>query len=221
MRFDKSTVKASPYLGVFALVTDKVALVPQSLHPKELAPFKEIFNVEIIKCSVGESSLIGVLASAVADKILLSELVTEAELAHLQSIGLKTKIISGSTALGNLLRVTEKGGIISKAFSQHEVKEIESFFGVKLLQASIAESELVGSNCCASNKGFIVNPMVSVQEFSKLEKIFHVKGKPTTANYGDRFVGNCVLANSFGVLVGLNTTGFELMRIDEGLRGDD
>lgn len=221
MRFEKTTIKSSPYLGIFALVTNKLALVPQSIIEKEFRILNDVLNVELIKCSLGDSSLIGVLSSAIQDKVLLSELVTKKEIDFLNNIGIKTKIMPGISALGNLMRVTEKGGIVSKIFSSNQIKEMESFLGIKLFQQNIAESDLVGANCCASTKGFIVNSDITEADFLKLKKIFQTNGKPSTANYGDKFVGNCVIANEYGVAVGLNTTAFELMRIDEGLRGED
>lgn len=214
MKFEKTTIKASPYLGVFSLVTEKIALIPQGITKKEANYFKD-FEVEVIKCSLGESSLIGVLASAVSDKILVSEIVTESEIHKLTSLGLKTQKVLGVTALGNLLRVTEKGGFASKTFSKKQVTEIESFLGIKISQGTIASSDLIGSSCVANPNGFLANPEVTPAEFSQLEKALGVSGVVGTANYGDRFVGNCILTNSKAVLTGKNTTGYELIRIDE------
>jgi len=47
---------------------------------------------------------------------------------------------------------------------------------------------------------------------------FKVKGIPATANYGDRFIANSVIANSKGTATGANTSGPEMARIDEGKR---
>jgi len=49
-------------------------------------------------------------------------------------------------------------------------------------------------------------------EFMELKKIFNVDGKATTANYGDPFVGNDVVANSKAAVVGAYTSGHELIR---------
>lgn len=217
MKFEKGTIKASPYVGVFSIVTENIALVPQGIFKKELKLFKK-FDAEIIKCSLGESSLLGVLASGIKDKFIVSELVTDSEVEHLKEKGLKVKTMQGITALGNILRVTEKGGIASKQFSSKQVKEIESFFKIKILQGMIAKSDLVGSSTAASINGFLANPEVSPEEFSCLENALNADGTTGTANYGDRFVGNCILVNSSAVLTGYNTTGYELIRIDEAFR---
>lgn len=218
MKFEKGTIKASPYLGVFSIVTEKIALVPEGIFKKEFALFKH-FDVEVIKCSLGECSLLGVLAAALSDKVLVSELATEKEMQHLEENGLKVKKLLEVTALGNLLRVTEKGGLATRLFSSKQLSEIESFFRIKLLHGSIAGSDLIGSSCTASVNGFLANPEISSEELSQLEKAFKTSGTVGTANYGDRFVGNCILANSKAVLTGRNTTGYELIRIDEAFTG--
>ena len=220
MRFEKGTIKASPYLGVFAIVTEKIALIPQTVPSGEYKTIRDLFGIEPIKCSLGESSLIGVLSSGISNKILLSELVTHSEEKHLQSLGLETKIIRGVTAIGNLMRITEKGGIVSRSFTPEILKEMEAFLEIPLHYATIAKSDLVGSSCAASLKGFVAHPNISNSEFQLLKKVFQVDGKPTTSNYGDRFVGNCILCNSKAVMYGINTTGHELLRIDEGLSGE-
>ncbi|MDP6670630.1 MAG: translation initiation factor IF-6, partial [archaeon] len=85
------------------------------------------------------------------------------------------------------------------------------------IEAEIAESDLIGSNIVLTNKGFIANPMISEKEFKKIEKNTGLEGATATANFGDKFVGNGVIANSNTAFVGLRTTGHELIRIDEGL----
>ena len=88
------------------------------------------------------------------------------------------------------------------------------------MQTTIGGSDLIGSLCVASNKGFIVSPSVTKKEFKIIEKALKVKGTSATANYGDKFVGNSVIANSKAVIVGSLTSGHELNRIDEGLSGE-
>jgi len=95
-----------------------------------------------------------------------------------------------------------------------------AIFGIHLIHSNFSCTELIGSSIVASDKGFIVNPEISQEEFSNLSSLFGVKRKATTANYGDIFVGNDVIANSNAVFVGSYTTAKEIMHIDEGLRGE-
>ena len=219
MRIDKKTLNASPFIGVFGILTDSVFLAPKTILSKEIRGLQELVGVEVFKASIADSPLLGVLGIGVKDKIALSELAREEELECLQEIGLKAKRISGVTALGNLACITEKGGIVSPILSREQALELESFFGVKMVVSKIAGLDLVGASVVATPKGFIVHPQANSEEFKALKSALRVNGMPTTANYGDRFVGNSVLANSNAVIVGLNTTSHELIRIEEAFHG--
>ena len=90
---------------------------------------------------------------------------------------------------------------------------------VECVESEVAKSDLVGSSMVLTNHGFTVNPLVSEEEFSFIGKKTGLCGTTATANYGDKFIGNSVIANSKVALAGLHTSGHELMRIDEGLTG--
>lgn len=216
----KTNINSSPFLGVFCSASEKFALVPFSTSKKQIHEIEQKLGVKAVQTSMGNSSLIGVLSVLFEDKIVLSEIVEENEKEHLQKNGLKIKQLKGHLAIGNMVSLNKNGGIASRSLSKKEVKALEDFFGVKLVQKDIAGSNLAGSAIAVTNKGFIVHPNVKEKEFLEIKKIFKVDGNPTTANYGDRFVGNDVVANSKGALIGSITTTFEMIRIDEALRGN-
>lgn len=219
MKIDKRTLNASPFVGVFGILTDSIFLAPQAILPKECRGLEKLTGVEVLRASIASSSLLGVLGIGAKNKIALSELAREEELDALSRAGLKVKKINGVTALGNLACITEKAGIVSPILSSEQASELESFFGVKMIESRIAGLDLAGASIVATAKGFIVHPQASSEEFRKLKNTLKTEGMPTTANYGDRFVGNSVLANSNSAIVGLNTTGHELIRIEEAFYG--
>ncbi len=220
MNIFKTTINSSPFVGVFSCASEKFALAPMSTPQKKVDAIEEHLQVKVVRASLANSSLLGVLCVLFEDKIIISEIVEEREKKFLEKNGLKVKQIDGYTAIGNLISLNKNGGIASTLLSPKNVKEIEEFFGVKLVQKDFAHSNLAGAAALATNKGFIVHPNISKAEFMEMQKIFQVEGNPTTANYGDSFIGNDVVANSKGAMVGEITTTFELTRIDEALRGN-
>jgi translation initiation factor 6 len=208
-------MRSSPYIGVFCSLNDKYLVYPNTAEKKELNGLKKL-KVKMVPATISSTSLIGIFSKSLNDKILVTDLIEANEKKALEKKGLKVKEID-LTAVGNLIALNEFGGIASPLLSKKQVKEISDFFEVKFKVMGIGGSNLTGSCVCVTNKGFIVHPNITEKEFSLLEKVFKVRGAPTTANYGDRFVGNSVLANSKGIIVGLLTTGPELTRIDEGL----
>ena len=218
MHLDRVTVRESAYLGVFCSVTDALALVPNDISKKELANIKA-FDVEIIRAKVADSCLFGVLMRGAGNKFVVPDLLNRHEEDFFSSKGIELLKI-GNKAYGNLMAMNSRGGMVSGIVERKDFEKIKAFFGIHLIHSNFSCTELIGSSIVASDKGFIVNPEISQEEFSNLSCLFGVKGKATTANYGDIFVGNDVIANSNAVFVGSYTTAKEIMHIDEGLRGE-
>ena len=101
--------------------------------------------------------------------------------------------------------------------SKKQQKEISDFLKVESIEMKIAGNEIAGSSLVLSNKGFIASNKITQKEFDKLKAFLKIEGKATTANYGDSFVGNSVIANSKAIITGMLTTNVEILRIQEGL----
>ncbi len=219
MRIELGTLRDSPFVGIFGLATEKMVFVPKAVSRKEEKKVVDLFDLETVKASVANSGLLGVLLAGNSKGLVASNIIEKEEEKQLQQAGIKVKKIGNVTAIGNLLAVNDSRGICSKLFSGKQVKQIEGFLGVELKQTSIAGTDVVGASIVATNKGFLLNKMASNKEAEAIEKHFNIPGAKATANAGDVFVSNSVIANGEAALAGRITTGFELARLDEGLRG--
>ena len=220
MEFLKSTIRGSPFVGIFAVATDEVALFPTALDEKHTRLWEETLGVQGIKCTIANSSLLGVFCKALGRKIAVPSLAEKQEIQFLEKKGLEVLVVQDYTALGNLIALNSQAGIVSPLIEPGTVKELEGFFGVPLTPMTLGGVEVVGSAATVTNKGFIVHPNIAPHEFEALKRTFKVYGTAGTANYGDPFVSNSLVANGHGVIIGEQTTGYELARIDEGLRGE-
>jgi len=219
MKIELGAVRESPFVGIFALATEKLVFVPESISEKEEKRLSKLFELELVKTGIANSSLIGVLAAGNKKGLVVGSIVETKETEKLEQAGIKVKKINGITAVGNLLTVNDSKGVCSNIFSEKQAKEIEKFLGVELLKATVAGTDVVGASIVATNTGFLLNKMAEDNEAKRIEKHFGIQGAKATANAGDCFVGNSVIANNEAALAGSITTGFELARIDEGLRG--
>ena len=218
MNFSKGTVKSSPYIGVFCTATDDIALVPQSISNREMRVIEDTLGVKAMRTSLGNSSLIGVLSRGLGGKFAISALADTTEKKALEKEGLEVITITHRfTSTGNLIAMNRNGGVASTLLPEREIEALKGFFGVEFHQMKMTDGDICGASLTVTNKGFICHPNISEKDFQRLEKIFSVKGIATTANFGDMFVGNSVLANSIGAVAGSNTSGIELSKIDEGL----
>ncbi|MBU2100797.1 translation initiation factor IF-6, partial [Candidatus Micrarchaeota archaeon] len=164
MKVKKKTIKGSPFIGVFASVTEKIGLFPLQLEEKEIKKMEEFFEIEIIQTSIAGSSLIGSFVKGNSKGFVVPETVEEREMDFLKEQGIKVKKINGLTALGNLIALNDFGGIISPLVEKNNFNEIKKFFGVPFMHKVVANSEVVGSCVVATNKGFVLHPEIKEKE---------------------------------------------------------
>lgn len=219
MKIIKKTIRSSPYIGVFGTATEKCVLLPTTIHHKEEKGIREAFNAETIKTTIACSPLIGVLTIGNMNGFIASEIAEEKEIESLNALGIRIKKIDTVATIGNMVEVNDSRGICSNSLPKKTREEIEKFLKVELKTVQVSGTEVTGASIVLTNKGFIANPCISQKEFREIEKWTGLKGKTTTANMGDSFLGNSVIANSHGAAVGEFTTGYEIIRIDEGLNG--
>ncbi|MBU0636420.1 translation initiation factor IF-6 [Candidatus Micrarchaeota archaeon] len=220
MKIQKLTIKGSPFIGVFARTTETISLVPHGLSSKEKKTLQQILETEIIPCSLANSSLIGILAIGNQKGFLVPSIIEPRELEFLQERGIKISALNGVEAIGNLVSVNDCHGLCSPALSSQTIQKIEKNLEIKLTKTRIAESDLVGAACVLSGKGFVCNANANKTEVLKIQKSTRLKGNLTSANFGDPFIGNSILANSKGAVVGLHSTPHEIMAIEEALSGE-
>jgi len=220
MNIEFCTIKGSPYIGVFGFANDEIALVPKGTMKKEIDVIEKTLEVRAIETTIASSSLIGVFVAGNSHGILLPEIAEDSEMKALEGLGIKVKRIAGYTALGNLVAVNENFALISPMIDPATAREIGKFLGVEEGIGRVAGTDIPGSCLAVTNKGFVVHPNIASKEFKMLIEKFKVEsGAASTANFGDPFIRNSILANSKAAVVGSYTSGHELMRIDEGLSG--
>ncbi|AIF69360.1 translation initiation factor 6 [Palaeococcus pacificus DY20341] len=224
MHIERLDFENSPYLGVFGLATDRVALIREGLQEKKLDVLKEVLGVPLIETSIMKSRIVGLLSVGNSNGILTTYYIWDGELEKirnsLRELGIDTRIepmMTAYTALGNLILANDKAALVSPKFSREEVKFIEDVLGVEVERGVIAEYHAVGSVGVVTNKGALVHPEATEEELEWLSDLFKVDVYVGTANMGVPFVGSCLLANSNGVVVGSLTTGPEIVKIEEAL----
>ena len=213
-----------PTLGVLALTTEEITLLPIFLDKDDVNEISEILNTKCLQINIGGSCLVGSLAVANKYGILLPKIVDKDELAEIKkflndnNLDLTVEIIkSKNAALGNLILTNDKGALISTELKEFK-KDIEDVLNVEVEVGTIAELPTVGSNAVVTNKGCLTHPLVDDDELEFLKGLFKVEyiGKGT-ANKGTTSVGACIIANSKGAIVGGDTTGPELLMIEDAL----
>ena len=214
----RTDLTGNPNLGVYISVNDDVAIVPLNLPDEKQDIIRETLNVEVIKTSIAGSNLIGALSVGNSNGFLVSAYIEDRELETLESAGLNIiKLKDKFTAVGNVIALNDTAAMVNPSLSKDSIKTIENELNVEVVPASISKLDIIGSLITVTNKGFLLYRDSTPAEVNFVEETFKVQGDIGTVGRGITLVGACSIANKSGVIVGENTTGPEMARLEESL----
>jgi translation initiation factor 6 len=206
-----------PYLGVFSLATDKIALFPKRFHFRERV-VQDALGVPVTRANVHSSSLLGILVAGNSNGLVCSDLLEPEEEERLAELGLKVSRIPGRyTAFGNLVMANDNGALVNPDLPDEVLKLISESLEVPVERGTIAGVKNVGAAGVATNRGALVHPDVTSEELEHLSSVLGVPAEVGTACGGVKHVGLCLVANSNGAIAGRVTTGPELGRVENAL----
>ena len=211
-------IVGNPNVGVFILATDDLAIVPYNLLNEKADIIKETLDVDIVKSSISGSSLIGSLAVANSNGMVVSPHVLDREVKQFEELGINVATVPGKyTALGNIIAANDKGAIVSPFLSDEVIHIIEETLDVNVEATSMVGSDIIGSLIQVTNKGFLISSKAVKSEISFAQEVFGVEGDIGTVGRGIALVGACSIANSNGAIVAKDSTGPEMARVEEAL----
>jgi translation initiation factor 6 len=216
----KINLNGSGYVGAFATATDRHLFIHKYTNQSDSRAVADSLDVEMVQVVIASSEITGVLCRANKTGILVSNLVEDSELQYLRSLklGMNVEVLGSMlNAIGNNVLVNDKIALVNPEYSARDVKQIGDVLGVEVIKLSIGGFNTVGANNILTNKGFVINNRASDEEKENLDKLLGFDSVRTTAGTGSLNVGLTAVANSRGLVVGEDTTGFELARLMEGL----
>jgi translation initiation factor 6 len=208
----------SPNLGVSISATEKIAITPPNILDAMVDLITECLGVSVIKTPISGSNLTGALTCGNSNGLVVSRYTFDNELEIIREAGIEVERIPDKlTAVGNIVLANDFGALVHPLISDKAIEVISNVLDVEVQRGSIANFKITGSVATATNNGVLVHPAASEDELDSIEKLFKTHADVGTVNNGTQLVGACAVANSKGVMVGLNTTGPELARIEEAL----
>jgi translation initiation factor 6 len=214
-----STIVGSVSIGVYSLATDKIVIVPRIVPSKKAERLHEWLKVKLVHTTIGGSILVGALACANSNGILLPHFIKEEELNAIKSTfeGNITIMETKKTAYGNLVLTNDHGAIVDPRLKTPEIQKISETLCVEVVAGEIAGLPYVGSLGVATNKGVLVHPMLKDSERKLLEEVLKVPVEVGTINCGIPYVGTGLIGNSYAAVAGAMTTGPEMFIIGNAL----
>ncbi|KPV61833.1 MAG: Translation initiation factor 6 [Candidatus Bathyarchaeota archaeon BA1] len=209
----------SASIGVYSLATDSMVVVPPQVPKTKAQKLEEWLKAKVIRTTIGDSVLIGALARANSNGIILPHFVREEEIQAIKSNSdvnvavMETK----RTAYGNLILANDYGAIIDPRLKGENMKKIADTMGVEAVSSEIGGLPYVGSLATATNKGVLAHPLLKEEEQKVLMDVLKVSVDVGTINCGIPYVGTGLIGNKYGAVAGFITTGPELFIIGQAL----
>lgn len=214
-----SGLLGSACIGVYALATDKLFIAPTSVPLKKAERISEWLKTRLIHTSIGGSILVGALACANSNGILLPSLIREEELKAISRgfSGNMAVMETKKTAYGNLVLTNDYGAVVDPRLKTPEIQRISETLCVEVARGEIGGLPYVGSLAVATNKGVLAHPLLKNSEKQLLEDMLKVPVDVGTINCGIPYVGTGLIANRNAAVAGLLTTGPEIFIIGNAL----
>ena len=202
-------------IGIFTSVNDKFVFVPNGFAKTKAENLAHYLQTEYLMTPISNTRLLVILMVLNNHGILLPRTSSPEEIANLRKCtDLNVKILDTKhNALGNLICVNDKGGVISPIIEKDCIKEIEDVLDIEVIQKRIAGFHQVGAVMKANNLGDVIHPETDEEDVKNFSNILGVNIEPATINGGIPFISSGILANSNAVVVGNLTNGPEIMML--------
>jgi len=219
----KYDIYRSPNVGIYAKCNDSFVFIPNGFAITKVKNLCEFLKTDYVFTSVANTRLLGVLMVMNNKGILLPRNSLEEEVVHLKkSTGLNVDILDTKhTAIGNLLCVNDKGGIMSPLIPSEYVKKVEDVLGIEVIRKKVAGYYQSGAMAKANSHGGIIHPETEEEDVRTISQVLGVDLEPATINGGSPFVSSGILANNKSMVVGSLTNGPELVMLTKAFKVED
>ncbi|MFB6207489.1 MAG: translation initiation factor IF-6 [Haloglomus sp.] len=209
----------SSYVGVFSRATDDCLLIRRDVDEDLRESFVDELEVPAVPTTIGGSATVGALATGNENGILVSSRANEREIERLEAAtDLPVGELPGRVnAAGNVVLCNDHGAYVHPDLSRTAVQAIADTLDVSVERGDLAGVRTVGTAAVATNQGVLCHPKSTDEELDFLEDVLGVPADLGTINYGGPLVGSGLVANDNGFVVGQDTSGPELGRIESAL----
>lgn len=210
MTIAKADYQGNVNIGFYGIVTDAYSLfAPDFKHNEGFDEPQEI--------RLGGTALIGLFGAGNSTGLVVPDLIEPHEEEQLDDADIDYTVIeSRYTAFGNLVLCNDTGCVISPNLEQH-ADEIADALDVPVETGTVAHLDITGSCGIATNEGVLLHRGASEDELQHIGDVLGVEGDIGSVNFGTPYVHSGVLATSDMVLVGNDSTGPEIQRVQDAL----
>jgi translation initiation factor 6 len=211
----KYDIYNGPNIGIYSTVNDEFVFLPKGFADGKSEKISEYLQVTPLEISVASTRALGILMVVNNHGILLPSTCSEVEFEYIKkNTDLNIEVLDvKNNALGNMMSVNDKAGIVSPLIPNEELQKIQDALDIEVMQFKIAGFQQVGAVLSASQNGAVVHPETDDEDMKTISNLLGVKIEAATINGGIPFVSSGILANNKSVVVGSITNGPEIMML--------
>ena len=215
----RAAFSGSSYVGVFARATDDYLLIRPDVEPDRLEAFEAELGVTAVPTTVAGSGTVGALVTGNENGLLVSGRVRDRERERIRdAVDRRVTVLPGRiNAAGNVVLANDSGAYVHPELTREAVQAVGDALDVPVERGTLADVRTVGTAAVATEAGVLCHPKTTDAELDALEDVFGAYADIGTINYGGPLVGSGLVANAEGYVVGRDTSGPELGRIEDAL----
>ena len=215
----RTSVAGSPYVGVFAHASTGCLLVRRDIDDEIAAAMADELGVTAVSTTIGGSGTVGSLAAGNDNGLVVSSQLTERERETIADAtdGDIGELPGRINAAGNVVLANNAGAYVHPELDDEAVSVVEAALDVPVVRGGLGDRQTVGTAAVATNTGVLCHPQAQETELTTIEEQLDVYADLGTVNYGTPLLGSGLLATDDGFIVGEETTGPEIGRIEDTL----
>ncbi|MFW6437336.1 MAG: translation initiation factor IF-6 [Halococcoides sp.] len=215
----RAAFAGSTYVGVYARATDEYLLVRPGADADLTDALGDELGVPVVETTIGGAGTVGALATGNENGLLVTSRATERERERLaDAVDRPVVELPGRiNAAGNVVLANDNGAYVHPDLSRDAVQAVADALAVPVERGALAGVQTVGTAAVATDRGVLAHPQATDAELDRLEDVLDVPADVGTINYGGPLVGSGLVANENGYVVGRDTSGPELGRIESAL----
>ena len=215
----RASFTGSSYVGVYARATDQAVVLAPTVDDELATAIAEELSVPLVETTIGGSGTVGSLVVGNSTGLVVSRRATDDELDRLRAgtDGAVARLPGRLNAAGNVVLANDDGALVHPELDEDAESVVAETLDVPVGRTQLADVPTVGTAGAATNAGVLCHPQATEQQLTTVESTFDAYADLGTINYGAPLVGSGLVANSTGYVVGEETTGPELGRIEDTL----
>ncbi len=212
MGLEQTAYRGGENIGFYGVVTDAYALFAPEFPDIGLFDGRQVQDLRL-----SGTNLVGLFAAGNSAGLIVTDTIEDVEERRLDEHDIPYMILeSDYTAIGNLILCNDTGCIISPHLADRK-DDIAQFLDVPVETGTVAGLNIPGSCGVATNNGVLLHRQASEDELAHIEDVLGVSGDIGSVNFGSPYIHSGILSNTTDLLVGPETTGPELQRIQDAL----